>query len=172
MFNELMAKVDNFKHKHDRHANVSKTNEDKTSGASTLSVEDKVEDAHITTPPPDDAGSSTHPDQRISSLEKRQEIEDVKDYWHEALNSLSLGKQEALKSMGLDQLESGSVESSFNDLVAIVNERQKECERKFWRISVREKTIVLRNYTTSIIDWIEKTGDIAMPFAPTQIALS
>ncbi|KAJ5711890.1 hypothetical protein N7488_006046 [Penicillium malachiteum] len=138
-------------------------------------TEDKVEDsdAHSTATPPDDAGSSTRPEQRIPSPEKKQEVEeDVKDYWHEALKSLPLDKQEALKSMGLDQLESGSVESSFNDLVAIVNERQKECERKFWRISVRGKTIVLRNYTTSIIDWFEKTGDVAMPFAPTQIALS
>ncbi|KAJ6031863.1 hypothetical protein N7540_002595 [Penicillium herquei] len=74
--------------------------------------------------------------------------------------------------MGFDQLESGSVESRFNELVEIVKERQKQCEGKFWSISVRGKTIVLRNYTTSIIDWVEKTGDIATQFAPTQIALS
>ncbi|KAJ5725262.1 uncharacterized protein N7483_006619 [Penicillium malachiteum] len=128
MFDKLKAKVDNFKlkHKHDRDVK-----------ALVKPHEDEVEHAHIPTPPPDNAGPSTRPEHRISSLETpKQEIEDVKDSWREALQSLPLEKQEALKAMGLDQLESGSVNFSFNDLVEIVNERQKECESKFWRISI------------------------------------
>ncbi|KAJ5497544.1 hypothetical protein N7463_009531 [Penicillium fimorum] len=96
-----------------------------------------------------------------------------KDLWAKALTSLPESKQETLKKMGFNQSseQSGSVESSIKDLVGVVNQRQEECEKKFWKVKVGDEEIVLRNYTNSIVDWLEKAGDIAVQFAPPQAAI-
>lgn len=67
--------------------------------------------------------------------------------------------------------QSASVESSIDDLVRVVNKRQDECEKKFWKVKVGDEEIVLRNYTNKIVDWLEKAGDIAVQFAPPQAAI-
>lgn len=95
----------------------------------------------------------------------------AKDLWQDALGQLSVSKQQKLKAMGLDQLRSGSVKSDIDDLVDVVKKRQEEVEKKFWRVNVGDKDIVLRNYTTRIIGWLEKAGDIAVQFAPPQASV-
>ncbi|KAJ5316803.1 hypothetical protein N7508_001311 [Penicillium antarcticum] len=96
-----------------------------------------------------------------------------KDLWVEALKSLPESKQDILKRMGFNQetAQSVSVESSIDDLVGVVNKRQEECEKKFWKVKVGDEEIVLRNYTNKIVDWLEKAGDIAVLFAPPQAAI-
>lgn len=71
----------------------------------------------------------------------------------------------------MDKLSSGSVESEIDDLVGLVNKKQEECEKKFWRVSIGDNDIVLRNYTTKIVGWLEKAGDIAIQFAPPQASM-
>lgn len=95
------------------------------------------------------------------------------DLWLEALGSLSESKQENLKKMGFNKetAQSVSVESSIDDLVGVVNKRQDECEKKFWKVKIGDEEIVLRNYTNKIVDWLEKAGDIAVQFAPPQAAV-
>lgn len=95
----------------------------------------------------------------------------AKDLWEIALKQLPPAKQEKLKSLGLDKLNSGSVESEIEDLVGLVNQKQAECEKKFWRVSIGDNDIVLRNYTTKIVGWLEKAGDIAIQFAPPQASM-
>lgn len=106
--------------------------------------------------------------------EKPAEKPDVpKDLWVEALKSLPESKQETLKKMGFNQssAQSESVESSIDNLVGVVNQRQEECEKKFWKVKVGDEEIVLRNYTNKIVDWLEKAGDIAVQFSPPQAAI-
>ncbi|KAJ6183789.1 hypothetical protein N7519_005090 [Penicillium mononematosum] len=110
----------------------------------------------------------------LPAEEKPAEKPDApKDLWVEALNSLPESKQEALKKMGFNQssAQSGSVESSIEDLVGVVNQRQEECEKKFWKVKVGGEEIVLRDYTNNIVDWLGKAGDIAVQFAPPQAAI-
>ncbi|CAG7956910.1 unnamed protein product [Penicillium salamii] len=95
----------------------------------------------------------------------------AKDLWEIALKQLPPAKREKLKSLGLDKLNSGSVESEIEDLVGLVNQKQAECEKKFWRVSIGDNDIVLRNYTTKIVGWLEKAGDIAIQFAPPQASM-
>ncbi|KAJ5362328.1 hypothetical protein N7541_003172 [Penicillium brevicompactum] len=73
--------------------------------------------------------------------------------------------------MGFDNFNGSSIESNIDDLVSVVNKKQEECEKKFWRVSVGGEDIVLRDYTTQIVGWVEKAGDIAMNFAPPQVSL-
>ncbi|KAL2827984.1 ankyrin repeat-containing domain protein [Aspergillus cavernicola] len=95
------------------------------------------------------------------------------DRWQGAFNNLPDEKQKVLKDMGFDKAKSKSANmtSDISDLIAAVNVKQKECEKKFWRINIGGKDIVLRDYTTSIIGWLEKAGDIAIQFAPPQVSL-
>ena len=70
--------------------------------------------------------------------------------------------------MGLDKLHYPSIESDIGELVNLVNKKQKECEKKFWRISVGDHDVLLRSLTVRILGWLEKTGDIVVQFSPTQ----
>lgn len=95
-----------------------------------------------------------------------------RDLWQDALAQLPPPKQGILKKFGLDQIRSVSAESTINDLVAVVNQKQEECEKKFWKVSCGGEDIVLRDYTCRIVDWLEKAGDIAIQFAPVQASLA
>ncbi|KAJ5352349.1 hypothetical protein N7452_001323 [Penicillium brevicompactum] len=94
-----------------------------------------------------------------------------KDLWQDAFRQLSEYKQDKLREMGFENFKANSIESNIDDLVSVVNKKQEECEKKFLRVSVAGEDIVLRNYTTQIVGWIEKAGDIAMNFAPPQVSL-
>ncbi|KAL3477404.1 ankyrin repeat-containing domain protein [Aspergillus californicus] len=106
-----------------------------------------------------------------SQTQPPKEPDAPKDRWEIALKQLPAAKQEKLKSLGLDKLSTGSVESEIDELVSLVNKKQEECEKKFWRVSIGDNDIVLRNYTTKIVGWLEKAGDIAVQFAPPQASM-
>ena len=75
------------------------------------------------------------------------------------------------KDMKIDDLKSNSIKSGIDDMMEIVKQKQEQVEKKFWRVSIGDKDIVLRNYTTKIVGWLEKAGDIAVQFAPPQASL-
>lgn len=95
----------------------------------------------------------------------------VVDRWQDAFKGLSEDKQKTLTEMGFHKPKSANVKSTITDLVNSVNERQTECEKKFWHAKIAGKDIVFREYTTSILSWLEKAGDIAIQFAPPQASL-
>ncbi|RDW79331.1 uncharacterized protein DSM5745_06183 [Aspergillus mulundensis] len=103
--------------------------------------------------------------------ERAKSATPIVDRWREAFNILPADKQKILKDLGFDRPQSDSVASSIGDLITAVNEKQEECERKFWKVRVGDEDIVLREYTTSIVGWLEKAGDIAIQFAPPQASL-
>ncbi|KAJ5614799.1 hypothetical protein N7528_008453 [Penicillium herquei] len=95
----------------------------------------------------------------------------LKDCWHDAFKNLSPESQAALLDMGFDKVPTVSMKDSIEGLVDVVNKKQKECEEKFWSISIGGKDFVLRKYTASLLGWLEKAGDIAIQFAPPQASL-
>ncbi|CEN61006.1 hypothetical protein ASPCAL07675 [Aspergillus calidoustus] len=95
----------------------------------------------------------------------------IVDRWQQAFDSLSEDKQKILRELGFDKPKSANVASNITELIDAVNEKQEECERKFWKLNVGGKEIVFRDYTTSIVGWLEKAGDIAIQFAPPQASL-
>jgi hypothetical protein len=113
----------------------------------------------------------TTPDEEPEKGSIPQRGPPVKDRWRDAFNQLPPAKQALLKEMGFGNPKSGSMESSIKDLVGEVNRKQEECEKKFWNVNVGGKKIVLREYTTQIVGWLEKAGDIAVQFAPPQASL-
>ncbi|KAJ5767256.1 uncharacterized protein N7511_004872 [Penicillium nucicola] len=123
--------------------------------------------------PPPSAPADQKPVAALKAEQPKKQPDAPKDLWLEALKSLPPSKQEQLSKMGFDQssAKSASVEGSIDELVKAVDERQKECEKKFWKVKVGDQDIVLRDYTNNIVDWLEKAGDIAIQFAPPQAAL-
>ncbi|KAK9859184.1 isoform 2 of ankyrin repeat domain-containing protein 50 [Penicillium brevicompactum] len=109
---------------------------------------------------------------RVIADEKPQPEPIARDLWQDALAQLSPSSRETLKKMGLDQIRSVSADSTIKDLAGVVNDRQEECEKKFWKVSFGGEDIVLRDYTSRIIGWLEKAGDVAIQFAPTQASLA
>ncbi|KAJ5712079.1 hypothetical protein N7488_006235 [Penicillium malachiteum] len=90
---------------------------------------------------------------------------------HDAFKNLSPESQAALRDMGFDKVTAASMKDSIGGLVDVVNKKQKECKENFWSVSVGGKDVVLRNYTASLLGWLEKAGDIATQFAPPQANL-
>ncbi|KAJ0419784.1 ankyrin repeat-containing domain protein [Aspergillus carlsbadensis] len=95
----------------------------------------------------------------------------IADRWQEAFASLPEDKQRILRDLGFDKPKSANVASGITELIDAVNDRQEECEKKFWKLNVGGQEVVLRDYTTSIVGWLEKAGDIAIQFAPPQASL-
>ncbi|KAL4894380.1 ankyrin repeat-containing domain protein [Aspergillus ambiguus] len=154
MFDKLKKKL--HRHKHEKNASEVPTlpKEDDVKAPSSSTKEGKTLAA---AKPPNPSEVNNHAVAR--------------DLWWDALQQLPPAKQEQLKSMGFDKFSSGSLESDIDDLVDTVNKKQDECEKKFWRVSVGDNDIVLRNYTTKIVGWVQKAGDIAIQFAPPQASL-
>ncbi|KAJ5104243.1 NACHT nucleoside triphosphatase [Penicillium argentinense] len=100
-----------------------------------------------------------------------QQVAPDKDRWKEAFDRMDPDKQAILKKMGFDNVNSGSMESSIKSLANEAKKKQDECEEKFWHVNVGGEKIVLREYTTSIVGWLTKAGDIAVQFAPPQASL-
>ncbi|CAI7595617.1 unnamed protein product [Penicillium glandicola] len=100
-----------------------------------------------------------------------QEDPPKRDLWRNAFNQLPEAKQEVLKGMGFGNSRSGSEGSPVKDLVDDVKRKEKECEAKFWYVNVGGEQKRVRDYTTPIVDWLEKAGDIAVQFAPPQASL-
>lgn len=93
------------------------------------------------------------------------------DRWQEAFTSLPDDTQKILKEMGFNEAKSANATSSISDLITAVNQKQEECEGKFWKVKIGGKDIVFRDYTTNIVGWLEKAGDVAIHFAPPQASL-
>jgi hypothetical protein len=109
-------------------------------------------------------------------LEKEPELDDAKDdfpidRWQRAFENLPENKQIILKEMGFDKPNPVNVAPNITELIDAINAKQEECERRFWKTTVGGNEIVFRDYTTSIIGWLEKAGDIAIQFAPPQACL-
>ncbi|KAJ5357020.1 hypothetical protein N7517_011629 [Penicillium concentricum] len=166
---------DRFKNKfHRRHK---KNRQEVKSTLAKLEQADNVKFRPVAAPSAQPAATAKLPPvERSESLvdeEPAKKPDAPKYLWVEALSSLSESKQETLKNMGfnLSNAQPGSVESSIDNLVGVVNQRQEECEKKFWKVNVGDEEIVLRNYTNRIVDWLKKAGDIAVQFAPPQAGI-
>jgi hypothetical protein len=130
-------------------------------------------------PKPNDASNDSSADKEPltssdvpgeESSEKKQ-TPGPKDRWREAFNGLSEENQKALKKLGFSDRDPGPTGSSIKDLIGTVREKQEACEDKFLKTTIGGKEIVFREYTTEIIGWLEKAGDIAIQFAPPQASL-
>jgi hypothetical protein len=104
------------------------------------------------------------------SPEKKQ-VPAPKDRWREAFKGLSEKDQKALEKLGFSDRELGPMGPSIKELVGTVREKQQACEDKFLKTTIGGKEIVFREYTTEIVGWLEKAGDIAIQFAPPQASL-
>lgn len=93
------------------------------------------------------------------------------DRWKKAFFKMDTDKKAILKEMGFDDVNPGSMESSIKSIASEAKKKQDECEEKFWHVNVGGEKIVLREYTTSIVGWLTKAGDIAVQFAPPQASL-
>ena len=96
----------------------------------------------------------------------------TRNLWQDAFDKLDQERQTTLRNMGFDKNKTpGPGEHITRDLVATVNERQEEWQKKRWYFKKDGKKIYPREYTTEIIGWLEAAGNIAIQFAPPQAGL-
>jgi hypothetical protein len=112
-----------------------------------------------------------HPEKELELEGAKSDGFPIVDRWQRAFENLPKSKQKILKEMGFDKPKSANVASNITELIDAINAKQEECERRFWKITVGGNEIVFRDYTTNIIGWLEKAGDIAIQFAPPQASL-
>lgn len=91
-----------------------------------------------------------------------------RDLWREAIEDLPKRTQQKL---GLQDAKQGSLAEQIEELSELVKKKQQECEQKFWKFRVGDHEYVLRDYAVRIVDFLQKTGDIVIPFAPPQASI-
>ncbi|KAJ5657785.1 uncharacterized protein N7484_001434 [Penicillium longicatenatum] len=122
--------------------------------------------------PPISSAEEPSPDSETPEVESAEDQTPApKDRWREAFNGLSEKNQKALEKLGFSGSKPGPMGPSILGLVDTVEAKQQECEKKFWKTKFGGKEIVFREYTTEIVGWLEKAGDIAIEFAPPQASL-
>jgi hypothetical protein len=59
-----------------------------------------------------------------------------------------------------------SVPEQIHALVAVVKGKEAECEKKFWKVKVFDRDIVIRDYVKGTLNVLQQVGDVAIKFAP------
>ena len=59
-----------------------------------------------------------------------------------------------------------SVPDQIHALIGIVQTKEEECEKKFWKINIGGNDIVIRDYVKSTLKVLQQVGDVAINFAP------
>jgi hypothetical protein len=102
----------------------------------------------------------------IASKEPRRNLS------KEAFDALPVETQDEIREIipnagsGADEFSS-SVPVQVHALVEFVKSKEEECEKKFWKINIGGKDIVVKDYVKSTLDVLQQIGDIAIQFAPT-----
>ncbi|KAM0712300.1 hypothetical protein Q7P37_011395 [Cladosporium fusiforme] len=96
----------------------------------------------------------------------------AKNLWQQAFDQLEPHIQVVLREHGFDGsgTPQGAKQSS-DELIKKVNEKQEQVQEKQWGFPYKGKKVVFREYTTDIIGWLTKAGDIAVQFSPPQAAV-
>jgi hypothetical protein len=94
-----------------------------------------------------------------------------RDLTKEAFYALPAETQEEVRKLipnaGSDVVEfSTSVTDEIRSLIGIVEIKEEECEKKFWKINIAGNDIVIKDYVKSTLNVLQQVGDIAINFAP------
>ncbi|KAJ5419757.1 uncharacterized protein N7487_003307 [Penicillium crustosum] len=91
-----------------------------------------------------------------------------KNLWDEAFLSLSPDEQAHLKAiLGDGQVSSMFTKPDFASLKVDVQRKQDQCEEKSWKLSFGDHVIVVKDFAAKSATWLQKLGDLVIPFAPT-----
>ena len=90
-----------------------------------------------------------------------------RDLWVEACKSLPAAEKEKMEALH-SKIGSTASSTTLEELISLVKEKQKECEKHFWRVPIRGKEIQVRDFAVRTLDILTATGNIAIAAAPSQ----
>lgn len=91
-----------------------------------------------------------------------------KNLWDEAFLSLNPDEQAQLRAiLGDGQVSSMFTKPDFASLEVDVQRKQDQCEEKSWKLSFGDHVIVVKDFAAKSATWLQKLGDLVIPFAPT-----
>ncbi len=94
--------------------------------------------------------------------------------WNKAFEALGEEDKETLRHLGCTGPSPDGGVGLVNSLAELCKDKHQQCVDNRWKSVLRGKTIVLRNVTDSIIDWLEKfktIGDVAVNADPLHAGL-
>jgi hypothetical protein len=95
-----------------------------------------------------------------------------RDLWNEALQSLTDEEKASILKYGLPAGAGPNL--MLETLLEVTQEKQKECEEKYWVFELKGRRIVLRDVAKKVIGWLDKfkeIGDIAVSVDPVHAGL-
>ncbi|KGO75635.1 hypothetical protein PITC_055130 [Penicillium italicum] len=99
---------------------------------------------------------------RISST-----VAETKDLWNEAFLSLRPIEQTQLKTITGSEGVCAFTKPDFAILKAQIQQKQKQCEEDSWKVPIGDHVIIVRDFAAKSATWLQKLGDLIIPFTPT-----
>lgn len=97
------------------------------------------------------------------------------DLWTEALHTLSVKEQAAIRNLIPPQANSPQPLSDvIGDLCALVEKKRAECEDKRWKFEHNGQQVILRDVADRVIICLDKfkaVGDVAVNYDPSHLSL-
>ncbi|KAK1846472.1 ankyrin repeat-containing protein [Colletotrichum chrysophilum] len=93
------------------------------------------------------------------------------NFWASAMKRLAEHDvSQLLKAVG----PQGNHDATLRGLLDAINSRKRECMKKRWKVTIKDRTIILRDILEKISVWVSKVikiGDVAVQYDPVSAAL-
>ncbi|RAK99918.1 uncharacterized protein BO80DRAFT_426008 [Aspergillus ibericus CBS 121593] len=94
----------------------------------------------------------------------------TRDLWAEAFEELSPQTQTQLSKFGYLPDESSLQKRDIDTLLHGFQQKSEKCEQKSWKYKTERHEIIVRDYAAKCATWVQKVGDLILPFAPSPVA--
>ncbi|KAK4867436.1 hypothetical protein LT330_000946 [Penicillium expansum] len=91
-----------------------------------------------------------------------------KDLWQRASQQLPDDARQRLTVLGFTEQTQTTNEHRVKDLIGVVQEKEDMCKQKKWKVTFARHEIIIGDYAVKAATWLQKIGDIVIPFAPPQ----
>lgn len=91
-----------------------------------------------------------------------------KDLWQRASQQLPDDARQRLTALGFTEQTQTTNEHRVKDLIGVVQEKEDMCKQKKWKVTFAGHEIIIGDYAVKAATWLQKIGDIVIPFAPPQ----
>lgn len=92
----------------------------------------------------------------------------AEDLWERAFRQLSDDARQRLIALGFHEQTQVTNEHRVKELIGVVHEKEDTCKQKKWKMNFAGHEIIIGDYAIKAATWLQKLGDIVIPFAPPQ----
>ncbi|KAJ6035890.1 NACHT nucleoside triphosphatase [Penicillium herquei] len=138
-------------------------------------IENRIQTSHTCLSPtgalngngsaPNGIGTPTDPECLVPTSSPSRNL------WERAARQLSDKSRKKLTALGFTEQTQVTNLHRVKDLIGVVHEKEETCKQKKWKVDFAGHEIIVGDYAVKTATWLQKLGDIVIPFAPPQASL-